>query len=646
MTTAHAAKSRRRRSRWVDMLQIIAQRSEEYVKACILGLLLWGGCLTTTDAQPAAPLLVGAVRDQGGEAVANALVRAFDATGSPIASTQTSPDGTFALQTAGAATVRIECGFCVSAAFPVSSGEPLTVIVHRFTAVMRDAPSSADVAALPYAHVESVLSLAPFVVLGDSNGILPGPSVSDRGLSSGGGLVLDDGIPVYDVAANVSPFLSVPSRTAQSISLANVAHGFRYGDRADAGIAQFETQSADGSSLAGAGGEGLLQAHFAAFPVTAAGYASDNRIESRQRLDGSFADLRTESSFDATVLAERGDLIPDRTESVTSSFSALRLSFQRTRAQRTYGQLILDRGTYAANIDTNGIGAYWADIGVRAGVESTSKDPVFIETSFRRSNGEYANGSPPLLLAASLTQAQLSTGVSMHTSVSDLIAGLSVFDVAFSGGPQTLGYGVNTLGASTSLVTPSVDYRRRSGRWSFDSLAASTFRLPTFLERYGLPPVADVVSFDRNVLLQETVDYSDLRRMRASFTAYRQQTRGLDNGIVAGIGASFSWALSTHLTIRSWFLRDTDTRAASVPYIRLAPFVPATSVGSAWLTYENQDHLRADAIFRRDLIEGIGFNHIDGSLFVPVGKHAHLFVGSEVRHRARSIDLGLRFDGL
>jgi len=628
------------------MLVIIAQCSEEYVKGWILGPLLWSVCVTAAHAQPAAPIVVGSVRDQGGEAVADAFVRAFDAAHSLLDSTRTAADGTFALATSRAATVSIECDFCVPAVVPVSNGEPLTVIVHRFSLVLHDGPAAADVAALPYAHVESDLSLAPFVVLNDSSGVLPGPSVSDRGLALSGGLVLDGNVPDYDVVANVSPFLSLPSRSAQAISTSGGGAAFRYGDRADAGIAQFETQAAGGTALAGAGDDGVLQAHFTASPVTGGAYASNNRNEWRERLDADLGELRADSSFDATVLTERGGLAPDPTREIMSSFSALRFSFQRTRAQETYGQLILDHGTYAANIGAIATGADWSDVSLRAGVASTANDPVFLEASFRRSDGDYASGPPPALIAASLAQAQLSTGISVHNSANDLLAGVSAFDVLFGGGLQQPNYGANTLGAATSLVTPSIDYRwHYGGRWSFESLAASTFRLPTFLERFGTPPVENVVNFDRNALLQETVGYTDRRRMRASFTAYRQQTRGLDNGIVAGGGVSLSWALSTHLTVRSWFLRETDTRAANVPYASFAVFAPAASVGSAWLTYENEDHLRADAIFRRDLIGGVGFNHVDGSLFFPAGKHAHLFLGSEVRQRARSVGIGLRFDG-
>ena len=225
------------------------------------------------------------------------------------------------------------------------------------------------------------------------------------------------------------------------------------------------------------------------------------------------------------------------------------------------------------------------------------------------------------------------------------MAGVSAFGIAYDGGPTQFNYAVNTAPAATSLVTPSLDYRwNPAADWSFDSVVASTFRLPTFLGRYGIPPVADVVSYDRNTLLQETIEYTDLNRVRASVTAYREQTNGLDTGGISGTGASLAWALSTHWSLRTWFLRDMDTRVQTVPYVQTASPVPVASVGSVWLTYENEDYLRADFIFRRDLVDDVGFNHFDGSLFIPIGGNSHLFIGSEVRQKRRSFDFGLRFE--
>ncbi|MBV8727654.1 MAG: carboxypeptidase regulatory-like domain-containing protein, partial [Candidatus Eremiobacteraeota bacterium] len=206
-----AATSRMRHSQWVDMVLIIAHPSEEYVKAWIMGPLLWALAQTVAQAQPATPLIVGSLRDQSGTPISAANIKAFDASGAMLASAQSSDDGTFALTTSAATTLRIECDYCLPVTVHPDLSRPLAIVVHRFLAVMQSEPSRQDIAALPYAHAESVLSLAPYTVLEDSSGIVPGPYVSNRGLASGGGLLLDGGVPVYDVTANESPFISLPS---------------------------------------------------------------------------------------------------------------------------------------------------------------------------------------------------------------------------------------------------------------------------------------------------------------------------------------------------------------------------------------------------------------------------------------------------
>jgi len=640
---AHAKIRRQRQSQWVDMVPIIAHPSEEYVKAWILGPLLWTLVQTAAQAQPAAPLSVGSLRDQTGAAVSGALVRAFNSAGATLAETRTSDDGTFSLAAAAPATVSVECDYCVPVTMHPQPSEPLAIVVHRFVAVMQRAPSRDDLTALPYAHVESAMSLAPYVVLNDSSATPPGPVISDRGLSAGGGLVVDSGVPIYDVTANLSPFVSVPSRATQHVFLSDAASAFRYGDRADAGIASFDTQDQRRAALAVGGGDRILAAGSTAGSFSGNAFLSNNALESRQRLDADANISGLGDSLDATVFSERGSNAADSSSNLLSSFSALRVSLERTRAQRLYAQLILDHGSYGASFyGSNETTAYWSDVNLRAGVESMSGLPFFLEASFHRATSDWAALEP---IAGSLTQGQVSAGIALRGRQSDLVAGVSAFDIAYAGGPSQSSYALNTSGASTSLVTPSLEYRWHPGRrWSLDSLAASTFRLPTFLERYGMPPVSDIVTFDRNELFQTTLEYTDLQRLRASLTAYRQRTNGLDTGTLAGNGASLAWALSTHFSIRSWFLRMTDTRVQSMPYVRIASTFPVAAVGSVWLTYENEGHLRADAILRRDLLDGNGFNHVDASLFFPVAPHAEVFIGSDVREQRRFLDVGMRFE--
>ncbi len=62
-------------------------------------------------------------------------------------------------------------------------------------------PRPADLQNLPYAHVESAIALRPFTLLAQKSAAYPGPTLSDRGLSSSGSLLIDDGAPNYDIVA-------------------------------------------------------------------------------------------------------------------------------------------------------------------------------------------------------------------------------------------------------------------------------------------------------------------------------------------------------------------------------------------------------------------------------------------------------------
>ncbi|MBV8689548.1 MAG: carboxypeptidase regulatory-like domain-containing protein, partial [Candidatus Eremiobacteraeota bacterium] len=311
------------------MVIIIDHPSEEYVKGSIFGLLFWALAQSIAQAQPATPLLVGSLRDQTGTPVAGARVSALDSAGATLASAASADDGTFALQTASVATVLVECDYCVSIVVHPQNAQPLAIIVHRFLAVMQTQPTQRDIAALPYAHAESLLSLAPYTVLNDSSTIVPGPYVSDRGLSAGGGLVFDRDVPVYDVTANESPFVSVPSRSAQSISLTDAGAAFRYGDHADAGIAAFDTQNSKRVALVSGGDDRLLQFASAPAPFTASAFLSSNPLETRQRVDASVSAFTADASLNAALFGERGSSAPDASSNLDVSFSALRLSVER-----------------------------------------------------------------------------------------------------------------------------------------------------------------------------------------------------------------------------------------------------------------------------------------------------------------------------
>ena len=617
----------------------MCEKSVKRLASVLFLCVLVGG---TAVAEAAQALVVGAVRDRAGTPVAGASITFLDRNGAAIGMATTAEDGTFAQAAPGAATVRIACSYCRPVVQGVSGGDPVIAIVQRFDALLQDGPSAQDADALPYGHVESVLSLRPYTVLADSSGLLAGPVISDRGLSRAGGLVVDGGIANYDFAADASPFLTVPSRALTEFDASGAGSAFRYGDRADAGTFTI-APSRESDALLGGGDDAIGRTQFGGASTDMNLAFSGNKIEQRQRADAQLSFPVGEGSIDATVLASRGTLAPFGDYLLDASFDGARVSAQVTRAQRRYADLWVDHGTYVTQRSGAAVGAQWSDIAMHAGIQTLGATSAFLEAGARRSNGVY-DAEPRIdKISGGLNQLQISAGVQSHTASADLLAGFSVFDVAYSGGPTDPEYASSTRGVGAQVVEPSLDYTYHPAQqWSVQIVTASTFRLPTLLERYAHPPASDVLALDRNALLQTTLAYTDLSRMRASMTVYRQDTNGLDTGGVSGFGGALAWQVSPQLSVRSWLLRETDTTAPVSGVARLTPADIDAVVGSGWLTYESPA-FRIDAIYRRDLLDTIAYSHFDYAVSAPLGGHARWFAGSEVRHRQRYLDFGIRF---
>src|SRR5690348_271868 len=181
--------------------------SEESVKRCLLVF-----ALPALLAAAPTPLVVGSVRDQYGLPISGARVAAESASAS------TDAQGTFALRAADVRQITITCAYCAPLTLAVTPDEPVVALVRRYDSLAQESPSDRDAASLPYAHAESIAALKPFTVLENSSHALPGPQISDRGASSRGALVSDNGIPLYDLASNQSPFVAFPAYAAQRVS--------------------------------------------------------------------------------------------------------------------------------------------------------------------------------------------------------------------------------------------------------------------------------------------------------------------------------------------------------------------------------------------------------------------------------------------
>ena len=69
----------------------------------------------------------------------------------------------------------------------------------------------------------------------------------------------------------------------------------------------------------------------------------------------------------------------------------------------------------------------------------------------------------------------------------------------------------------------------------------------------------------------------------------------------------------------------------------------APTVNAFWLTYETRNRA-PDAIYRRDLLDGIPFYHFDGALSGPISGRLRWYAGAEDRLRHTFVDAGLRYD--
>jgi len=610
------------------------------VKLNLILALLYLLCTCAAYGQTASPLLVGSVRDQLGLPIASARVVARTSAGRVVAQVFTSVDGTFSAATDAAAHVHIECTYCRPTDVSVVPDQAVVAIVHRYTALTHDVPSADDVRALPYANAESALSLAAYVVLADSTRIVPGPVLSDRGLSRAGGLVIDRGVPDYDIAADISPFLTIPMRFATSLDSRSAAEAFRYGDRADAGTFSLAPDAEGSGALFAGGYDRIATVHGAAGFLQGDAAFTGNVFSERSTVDVTGRQLIPDGSMSESVAFARGDLHPGRNR-IASSFNSARVAAQRTRANRRYAELVADHGTYGITQAPFFVDSQWSDVQLRAGVQSIAPNPGFLELSVRRPKGDY-NALPRVPeIAAGIDQTQLTGGIHFSSATSDVNVALAGFAVSYSGGPLDPEYAPSAQGAGTSLLAPTVQYRYHPDpHWFSDVVIAGTFRLPTLLERYARPPVAPVLTLDRNALAQVTVGYSDLARMHASVTVFHQSTSGLDVGSVAGIGAALAWQVAPQVSLRSWVLHETDTTRAVVPLVRFTPAGISATVGSAWLTYE-ANGWRADAIYRRDILDASAYGHFDFAVSGKLAARSRWFFSSEVRHRERAIDFGL-----
>lgn len=538
-----------------------------------------------------APLISGAVRDQFGAAIAGARVVA----GSE--ETITGPDGTFVLRSS-APSVRIECRYCRTQTSQVDPEGTVVAIVQRYTALMSADPSPRDVSALPYAHAESMVSLRPFTVLSDSSGVLPGARTSLYGTLTPG-LLVDAGIPMYDAPGGASPYRTIPGFDTSSVSIGDIENAPLYGNLAAGGTFAVDELPESGSGAAALGGSQRAARAWSAgdsFAAALAAFADED--ESSRRADAAAREAYAGFSLDANVFAAAANA-SDEYAALATSASAARVTVSATDALHPYVQLWTQRAGYGGYVP----GASWSDSAIEGGIHTDGITSFFADVSAQSYTAASAYSAPGYELNAGSMQYRVDAGARGTSASLSWQALLAAFDVEdrdlVHTGPQR---GIAPSLLADLTLTP---------QWSILASADDAWNtLPE--ERIGQ---------DRMQL-----DFTDLQRLNVGITAVREWAPGrtqTSGGIYA------AWQIAPELSLRAWDLHFTNGGTQATP-------------ASAWLAYRAVSGFTADAIWRRDLLDGTQRPHLDASIGLPLSSGLTLFAGTEEHGGERYATIGLR----
>ncbi|HKU81224.1 MAG TPA: carboxypeptidase-like regulatory domain-containing protein [Candidatus Tumulicola sp.] len=605
-----------------------------------LAAALIGGSFVFGQAGAQVPLVVGSVRDRHGAAIGGAEVTGLNRSGGPVAETSTDTAGTFALPGDGVVAVAVACRYCAHRTLAVSAGTPVVAIVQRYDALLDDAPNTGDLANLPYAHVESAVALRPFTLLRQTTAIFPGSQLSDRGLLPANALVVDDGVPNYDFSFGSSPYGTIPASFERSASVSPPSDAFLYGDRAGSGIVSLDPFGGEAADVATAGGDTIVRLAAGTDGNGVVAGSSSNDDELRQRADARLTvPLSTAQTFFAGAGSSQDRQYGDATSSLDGNFTFANAVFDDAEPSvDVHAAFAADRGGYWATDGGRPISDVWSDAQYDAGVRTPGAIAAFADVSSRLSTGIYdAAAYLEPRIAGTLQQNRLDAGIEASGSEYDLTAGVGAYGLGFTGG-----WGGGSTPSSAHLATPSVRLRLfPRSHWSADLQAGGSFTLPTLWQQYALAENPSVLTYDRNALYAATLTYSDDARVRVSVEAASQRVHGYTDGLVTSSGASIAWQIAPQFSVRAWTMYATDTTAPppGSPYF---PVGTPSNVDAFWLTYENGDAIRIDAIYRRDLLDGGPFEHFDGDVSGPITGRLRWYAGVEDRYRTTYFDAGLR----
>ncbi|HEX5273984.1 MAG TPA: carboxypeptidase-like regulatory domain-containing protein [Candidatus Rubrimentiphilum sp.] len=587
--------------------------------------------LLTLAAVPA-PLVVGSVRDQEGAPIVGASIAAG------TVQTTTAPDGTFALEAGGVRSLRITCSYCKPLVVAVQDAEPVVAIVQRYGALSESSPSARDLRSLPYSRPESAASLHPFVVLTDSRAFLPGPRLADRAASAQGGAVIDDGIPDYDIAANVSMLPVIPSFDLRSADMFAPGQTSYTGDQAAGGVFFLNDIPAQGSDASLAGGSdyaarrGIFTPN-AAFAFAASGNKGANSARGA-------AQLHVPVGIDSLDLSFLGASAGVTRSSVWSreAIEGFRAQYSRVRDTALQATFVADRAGYATSFASAPLSSTWSDLVGDLTVSSQTPVQIFGDAGMRRSTGLYDADAFHLRIAGSVTQTHFDAGAQTSGPGYSARATVGVYAIAYNGGTGV------ALPLQAQALAPSLyaSYAL-SPRWNVELYAGTSFRLPALLEAYGTKPDPDL-HVDRYAELTQTLTYSDLNRLKISMTYMSEQLSSLDAGTVHSAGASIAWQIAPEISLRAWTMWFNDTTQPYENILRFGRSAPTGTPGSLWLTYENSGGFRIDTIYRSDFLDALPRRHVDASLSGPLHGAMRWFLGTERLQDVRTVDAGIKFE--
>ncbi|MBV9102857.1 MAG: TonB-dependent receptor [Candidatus Eremiobacteraeota bacterium] len=587
----------------------------------------------------ATPLLVGVVRDDQGSPVAGASVRALDTSGKPDGSDTTEVSGTFAVSVARPALqVIVSCRYCETKRLKVGAdaSQPLVVIVTRYPALVSESLSQADLQAVPYRRPSDAAGLLPYIIPVQAVGAY-GASASDRNLNLGYSLVLDHGVPAYDLSGQANAFATTPDRSVQRLAVEPANFAYRYGTAAGGGTFLLDSIGTAPSAFAfDTGVNGTVAGY-----TTLNGF-TPNVAESQDTVDGA---VRRRAGLDY-----RADLLGGVLRVDTASYAQEPILDSWTTA-------VNDSLVHVAYATASRRYVTFADLG--ASVTGLQDSPVYGDASARSSvfAGTLRVEHPATIATAFGFAMERYSGQYSVPPNSQLNAWLSTNDAYVEANARASHFTINAaLGVSQAGLVTTQEYERRDGAltalfpslslhdalgkgWSLRASVSDSFRAATLTELVTMP-AGGRTGFERGTLFDAGLDYDDSQRLRLGTMVFREDLSGFANRGTNGLGFSLTWQITPLLSLRAWTLHNAVEQGNTPPYLPYSPLTLSRSV--VWLTYGEPAGLRFDAIVHRDLFDNSPETDIDGDFVVPIAHRIGLTLGTQRIGGKRSVYAGLR----